>query len=606
MVTAVNPNVVDGFVNLLGGMSGGLAPTLIPETTYARGINVSTRGGLVHTRPGFMKLSALPNGKFQGAGRWSMNSGDRVVYVVAGAVYAYSPETNVNTQIFSGTTDPVTGAPIPVTLTSDRCYICQVDRWCVVQDGTSRPVVLVEDATTGLPTLYGRDAPLVCLVPGTVMAYAHQRLHYVPTLVPMMTPDPDAFPDVVPTLSTESGKMVFVSSDVRDITHPEYVFRMSEHRLLAQGGGIALPQEMGFITGMCAFRNAATGSGVGALVVFAREGMSAFAVNSPRTQWKTVDLGQVLFYGPGTVSHNSIVPVNDDIMYRGVDGVRFVRYSKTEAGGGSGTLSNNPKSREVTPWMTESETSLPYVSSAFADNRATMTAQGEVLADGSIGFKGLISLDVSQAATISEVDPPGWDGLFTGFKFLQVMGMRYAGRMETHAIVRSGDNTFYARLSEDATTDSGTPIQSMLVTRAMNFGNLVDLKELQYVDATLSDLTETVDIAVYFRPSSYPVWSELGSKIINVPGGSPQVRRRVRFALDISTIGCNLITGERLHTGSEFQFALVWQGHCQIDKFRAAAMLRLEAPPGCIADNAENMELPTDLGLSDYEYEVLW
>ena len=80
--------IYDGFTNLSLGMDAQRDPFLLPEVQCARGINVTFRGGLAKTRPGFvMDLVNLPKGtEFQGAGVWKLPSGDIIVFVQAGVV----------------------------------------------------------------------------------------------------------------------------------------------------------------------------------------------------------------------------------------------------------------------------------------------------------------------------------------------------------------------------------------------------------------------------------------------------------------------------------------------------------------------------------------
>ena len=72
-----------GFSFFTGGMNSAVVPAALGDQQYSRGINVSSRGGYIRTRPGLKKLDyALPPGDYQGAGRWSLDDGDRLVMVV--------------------------------------------------------------------------------------------------------------------------------------------------------------------------------------------------------------------------------------------------------------------------------------------------------------------------------------------------------------------------------------------------------------------------------------------------------------------------------------------------------------------------------------------
>ena len=74
--------VYDGFTGLPLGMNATKDPFLLPEGQCARAINVTFRGGLARTRPGFvLEVVELPEGTLQGVGRWALETGDVLVFV---------------------------------------------------------------------------------------------------------------------------------------------------------------------------------------------------------------------------------------------------------------------------------------------------------------------------------------------------------------------------------------------------------------------------------------------------------------------------------------------------------------------------------------------
>ena len=62
--------VRDGFLSLAGGMNGGFDISLLEQNTYAKGINLTCRDGIIKTRPSFSVFAELAAGNFQGAHRW--------------------------------------------------------------------------------------------------------------------------------------------------------------------------------------------------------------------------------------------------------------------------------------------------------------------------------------------------------------------------------------------------------------------------------------------------------------------------------------------------------------------------------------------------------
>jgi hypothetical protein len=244
--------VVTQYRGLLDGMSGGIDPEEIKDTAYARGLDVVSRDGKLQTRPAFVEAAGaiLPEGVFQGASIWSLNAGDRIVMVISGRVVLYDIELE--------TVNDTLGVLFDTTA---QCFFEQADKWMVIQDGLSRPVVLQE--VGGNVIIFGRSSPEVSLPVGTVMVYAHQRLHLSPKYIPLKTPEGST---TVPDENTSlSGRTGFVSSDVLDTEEPSKLFGMGEFKIMDIGGHMTLPSEMGFINGAGVFRNAATGTGLGAV-----------------------------------------------------------------------------------------------------------------------------------------------------------------------------------------------------------------------------------------------------------------------------------------------------------------------------------------------------
>ena len=130
-------------------------------------------------------------------------------------------------------------------------------------------------------------------------------------------------------------------------------------------------------------------------------------------------------------------------------------------------------------------------------------------------------------------------------------------------------------------------------------------KNLSHVELQLSGISRSSSIRVWYRPDHYPKWTQLGSREFNVASGGPQVRTRVRFSVNPSTMsGCNEATKEAFHIGHAFQFRIEWTGRLKIDRFVVAAPVLDEAPrPQCQVDNAALAAYPEEEFL-DFQYEV--
>lgn len=566
-------------------MNAGVDAGLLPASAYHLGVNVVAREGLLQTRSGFVTAATEVGSVFQGAYRWMLAAGDKIVTVIDGSVRVLD--------LTLGTT-----ATLTATMHATRlCHFCQVDRWILVQDGVSRPLVIGVSGTGYSESRNPTDTEPVQLVPGSIAAYAHERIHYVPTHVPAQV---DANGDSIPDATALDGSACFASSNVKNVLNPEYVFKMTEHYSVDQGGARALPAEIGSITGMGTIRNAATGTGVGALVVFGQEGVSAFDVATSREQWQSVGISQVLFFGASTASWRSVVSVNGDILFMDTEGhFRSMAYNMAAA---SNTLTNVPISNELRPYVTTEGSDL--FSMSHSDNRVLGTFHGSVDGD----FAALASLDLAPAYGLAGNIPKLYDGFFTGFSILQTLSARSGGVLTHYVVVRAASGFAFLRLDRDAVMDPGdTKIQSILLTRRLfQAEHPVDVKQLKYVEVALGGLRHDVSVSVFYRPDHYPYWSQLGeTKEIAVPAGVTQYRRRVRFGLDYDSALCQDVTYEKLYAGVGFQFMLKVTGFMRVDFFRAAADLIGQAPPECGTDNPEEKYYESGVDVDYFtDYEV--
>jgi len=598
MATA-STTVRAGFLSLIGGMNGGFDAALIDDTAYAKGINLSSRDGVIKTRPSLSVFKELGQGAFQGASRWSLNSGDRVVYVIDGYVYSMKMDTKA-----------ILNHGLRMSPTVTRCSFVQVDRWLMVQDGVSTPFILEENETTKEAEPYARTNPATPVItPGFASAYIHGRIHYSPVTLPLMTPalplnPTDADYNEAPTASTFTGRQSIVSSDILDIYDPQWVFRLSEHRVLNEGGALGLPSELGFVFAIAPFRNANTGTGVGAGVVFGRDGVCAFDFSVPRTEWTSTNISQVLFFGNGTVSPMSVVSVNDDLVY--IDTTGNMRTVKYTASGASGALSSTPMSFELRPFIEQgTKAALPATSTSYSDNRVMFTTAG--LVDGT--YRGVAVLDTAKAASISGAERPSYDGIWTGYDFQQVLTARKDKEWLSLFIVKpkSGSINYLLWLNDSALVDCDTtPVKSVIVTKLMDFGQPLETKRLTLTEIWLSDIARDTTIEVYFRPRGYSKWSLAATKTVLVPEGSqPQTRRRLHFPVSMTSTGCNPANREKLYLATHMQFAIVFTGRCKVDRFLATATLVLDPPAACVEEEGVVVDNSAPgVVLEDFDFAV--
>jgi hypothetical protein len=374
------------------------------------------------------------------------------------------------------------------------------------------------------------------------------------------------------------------------------VLRFEEDVYWGEGGAMAMPAEHGYIYGMAAFRNAATGTGVGALLVFGRNGVVAFDVSMARTDWGVVSSSQVLFSGTGTVSPWALTPINGDLVFRGLDGLRSVRFTQAWVGGGSGSLHNMPTSVEASDWFRPDD-ALALVSTAFSDHWLLTTVEA-----GDLGFQGVVALDAVSAYSLSDARAPVFAGLWTGLNVQQLVMAQSNYATRTFVVAQGPEIWIYDNGSYD---DNGTAIESRVVLRSFGFDDGFAAKTLQHVDLWVTDIRKPTTIRVYFRPTGYPKWNLVGSErtVEPHPTGEPGYQRRLRFSVDNHNDLVDSSDLEHLAAGTEIQVAIEFTGCMAIERGLVVADLRAEEPP----DPEDHSLLDAELGgtvFNDFSYKI--
>jgi len=614
---------------------------LLQESQYSSSINVSTRGGFVSTRPGFTKLMDLGPGVFQGAGRYRLNEGDRLIFVQSGKVFQiklFEPVLSAEEYVVQNTTrtkrDGSKPAPnIPpypiVTFTetfspnfgkddsggwSDRVNMVKAERFFIVQDGYHQPVIIGENEDPDFARV-SFQSPVD--YPGSVAGFNSAEFHYseVPVGRTMayasrrlcVSPRYE-WTDLVGTYppSPISGRMTFVASDLDyDVGD---CLRFIENNFADGGGAISMPLESGFINAMAPFRNSEAVDGNGALVAFGQDGVSAFTLAFQREAWAKDKqaISQMLFQDVGTYSPRSTIPINDDLWFRRPDGLASVRYTSSQSSGGSGSLSVTPQSFEVSHRLNEdSFDALNFVSVSFVGNRMFCTSGGAFDNDPSI-FRGLVVLDSASVYSMAAAPAPVYDDIWTGLKFHQTISARRDNKDSLFIFAKNpSGNLELWKLDESVKNDSGTPILCRFCSRQLSFQSS-DIKKFSHGEFWIRDLVGDAEFTLYWRADGYRLWKKCNTvRLSSDSSGIPQSRFRITLS-PTEENPCDEATGRPLRAGSSFQFCLEWKGSLTIEKalFFADPERAVEPSISCADEEITLLSESESSGynLDDYEY----
>ena len=579
----------------IGGMNSDVDPINLRDDQYQYGLNISSRSSSMKTRPNFVPVDVdLPDGKFQGMGVFSLDSADRLVIVIAGNIYTYNLTTSVLTQVTDGST--------VMSDTADRVWFCQAEQYFIVQDGINRPRILNFDGDNPdecrIAFRRAEGEPVNEIPIGTVMAYGHGRLAVA-----------------LRELGGEAvAERFFAVGDIMLPTSPETVLQFTEVDYLSGGGAFSLPNELGLIHGMAFLKNQQSGNGLGSLIVFARNGASAFKINAQRETWQDFDISDVLFTGKntGTFASEAVLPINNDLMYRSVDGVRTIGYMVAKMRGGAATPSNDTLSRVVDNELNlDSQENMQYCYAVENRNRILMLSQDNLVDDEHV-YRSILALDASTLSIYGATSDPAFDGFWTGLNFTSLAVARIGGFYETFITDKQsgGSNNLYM-VDEDEGAyqdgDGSSPVCRMY-TKAFDLAPEEDrrtIAKIQFVEVWASKIIGSVSFKAYFRPYGHSLWLECPEGTVCFdPEGKPGFVHGMRF--NVPKLACTENLKRNLNLSKMFEFCVEWTGEARIDSI-VFEFIREDSGINASCDNTgECVKIDSNDGveLNNFEYAI--
>lgn len=142
---AFSPNtVIDGIRSFPGGMNAGADPADLPPEQLAILVNGTIRGSFVSDRPPFQQLAISGDfdgsGLFQGACYFKPDNGpELIVSQIGGKIYTFNPGYLTATSAYYA----ISGGNNPADATNGpfQAYLWQAERWVIINDGVSSPVL---------------------------------------------------------------------------------------------------------------------------------------------------------------------------------------------------------------------------------------------------------------------------------------------------------------------------------------------------------------------------------------------------------------------------------------------------------------------------------
>lgn len=421
------------------------------------------------------------HGKFQCALAYSPHYGDDcIMAVIGGRLFKIVPDLKT-----ANVTEVVCGTENPPALRNPEnlpiAYMVQADKWLVVQDGTSKPMLYDGSNCRRATSVLDREKSEVPV--GTIMAYGMGRICVV------VNKRDVAFGDL------------YGSHDLPDAADSIPFF--TERNFIAEGFDAAIPFQQGIATGMAFFPQLDTSTGNGQLLVFAERGAASFFLSLPREVWKTSSFQILALLTTGMRGHRAIAPVNEDLWFRADDGVRNYRQARSESTG----YAHIPVSTELKQYLdNDTQWLLQYGSVIYFDNRVLATISPArntcrldnddafVFSDNRPHFNGMAVVDFDILSSFGVDSRPAWEGRWNfpnKIRVLQLLTGQFKGISRAFAFcLDENDQTQLFEISKSDVNDwDEQRIEWEFVSRAFDFSKLsqdsTPYNEVELYDADL-------------------------------------------------------------------------------------------------------------------------
>lgn len=491
----------------ISGVSGA-NPTVIPRNFCSVSVNRSFRFDENRTRPGLISLQLeFPDDDRKGNDRKLFEAGNcqggtfynaypsyrpsLLVFSIAGSIFTVEVRGNVGyvRRLISGN--------YPQFL---HAWFAQAFEWLVIQDGGSKPILW-----NGLdaPRRAGEEEVPI----GSVMASIHGRL----------------------VVASSDGTNQIAVGDIvygRETTNTNDVIRFTETEYWAEGGAFGVPAFISDIMFMVPMPFLDTGNGQNELVVVGKDGAIALDLSGPRETWKDTRVQRVSQIGGGGISSHGYCLLNADLIYRSTEGVRSYRNSRSEY---QQTWQQTPISTDVRRWMGSNAGRYGQFCPMVSWNNQVLVGVSPLIAKPNTmeaGFhhyhRGFVVLDAQPQSNTLRSGASIWQGLYTGIRPVSFVQGRIQDVNRCFALSydQDGKNRIYemtTNLRDDWFEGDKKKIVSFYDTgilgtsqQSSNF----DLKMLNGGQIQVSNLSESVNLSVSYRPESTPCFLPLYSQTL--------------------------------------------------------------------------------------------
>lgn len=425
-----------GSVSFHLGQNSSKLPYQIDDSNYFKGINVTTKGGYLSPRSGYIQTEfelengedfftdnngrrikykdVFNRGKFQGATKYVTEMGERIVAVYSGLIFILNPKTKKAQYIeidkeessfrqIGNRYEPRTQRLNQYTA---RVNFSNAGTYLVIFDYPDRPVILDGYHAFRSPT--GQTDTLgdpVYYVPATVMGcYNSNRLFVADASNSFTAGDP------VGSLVAPKAPITFNEVYIEAGEYTGQVFSLgsvSKHTPITA---------MGFLQVLD------TSTGVGPMYVATKDAIYSYKTYLARSQWTEGNdaFGTMLLYNAGVIGQKAIDNLNSDIIFMSGDGhIRALTISKEY----TQSWENSPMDLDVWDWVYTDRPDLldltvvkSFANKVFITVKPIVTDSIDLYGNYTYdyAFKGMVVLELDSTSSLTNKSSPVWAGIWTG------------------------------------------------------------------------------------------------------------------------------------------------------------------------------------------------
>lgn len=504
----------DGTLDFSLGQDAWHLPDRIQPNQYARGVNVTTKGGGLRPRPIYSRLdlnfddTTIPldfgfrtikewwsSGKFQAALAYLSGPDRYILSVVNGLIF----QTNIRTGHTS-----VLSTEFRLNPNAARINWSYAGHYVVFFDYPNYPLIYDGMKLFRSNPLNEVNGQLQPQVPISVLGTFNQnRLFIANAGVEFTAGDP------VGNLATPEAPITFT-----EVFTPSSPF-VNQFFSLPEEESIYPITAMGFIQQLDA------STGIGAMFVATAQKFYFFNTQNPRSAWGESQFGGVLINNAGIPGQRAFVNVNSDLLFLTPQAkIHALSTARNEAK----KWGNVPISREVENWLKLRDPELAQVAVlGYFNNRIFASANPyRVIAQGvnrepifDYCHGGFVVLEIENLASLVTAGTPTWAGLWTGVNPMEFVSFDN----QAFVVSKDGSNSFgqnaIYELSENAGIydDIGTytrPVRSVVYTRSYDFKDPYSKKWEQSFSFHIQDLKGKIDLKVERKTGASHEFREWG------------------------------------------------------------------------------------------------